>query len=105
MNAKKNGYDDVDEEGGGGGGGDSLMKEGEKEGEEEEEEKEEEEEEKVRIEWRHLQASMASTRKSISEQERRRLAAIYNEFLVGRNGEMPSGQGSLEVGGRVSLMW
>lgn len=63
-----------------------------------------EEKEKVRIEWRHVQASMASTRKSISERERKRLAGIYNEFLVGRNGEMPSGQGSLEVGGRVSLM-
>lgn len=98
INTKKNGYDDDDDDDGGGGdddgGGDSLTKE----------EEEEEGEEKVRIEWRHLQASMASTRKSISEQERRRLAGIYNEFLVGRNGEMPSGQGSLEVGGRVSLM-
>lgn len=100
MNTEKNGYDDDndddDDDGGRSGGGrDSFTKE---------EEEEEEGEKKVRIEWRHLQASMASTRKSISEQERRRLAGIYNEFLVGRNGEMPSGQGSLEVGGRVSLM-
>lgn len=93
MNTK-DGHDDDD--GGGGGGGDSFSKE--------EEEEEDKEEEKVRIEWRHLQASMTSTRKSISEQERRRLAVIYNEFSVGRNGEMPNGQGSLEVGGRVSLM-
>lgn len=94
VNTKKDGYDDDDDVDDGGGGVDSFSKE----------EEEDKEEEKVRIEWRHLQASMTSTRKSISEQERRRLAGIYNEFLVGRNGEMPSGQGSLEVGGRVSLM-
>lgn len=102
MNTKKNGYDDDDDgdDDEDVGGGDSSKQE-----EEEEEEKEEDkEEEKVRIEWRHLQASMKSTRKSISEQERRRLAGIYKEFLIGRNGEMPNGQGSLEVGGRVSLM-
>ena len=58
----------------------------------------------VLIEWRHMEKSLATTRSSISPQERRRLAAIYREFVVGRNGEMPSGQGGSEVGGRTSLM-
>lgn len=56
------------------------------------------------IEWRHFESSLGSTRSSISEQERRRLAGIYREFVVGRNGEMPSGQGGTEIGGRTSLM-
>ncbi|KAK0650092.1 Peroxisome biosynthesis protein PAS1 [Lasiodiplodia hormozganensis] len=56
------------------------------------------------IEWRHFESSLATTRSSISEQERRRLAGIYREFVVGRNGEMPSGQGGTEIGGRTSLM-
>ena len=58
----------------------------------------------VVIQWKHIEASLASTRKSISTEERRKLGGIYREFLVGRSGEMPSGQGSVEVGGRVSLM-
>lgn len=56
------------------------------------------------ISWRHLQKSLESSRSSISAQERRRLARIYREFVVGRNGEMSDGQGSSEVGGRTSLM-
>ncbi|KAJ9606199.1 Peroxisome biosynthesis protein pex1 [Cladophialophora chaetospira] len=60
--------------------------------------------EKVVITWQHMEKSLASTRSSISPQERRRLGAIYREFVVGRNGEMPSGQGGREVGGRTSLM-
>lgn len=59
---------------------------------------------KVVIEWKHIEASLASTRSSISADERRRLGLIYREFLVGRNGEMPDGQGPTEVGGRTSLM-
>lgn len=56
------------------------------------------------IEWRHIDSSLANTRSSISAQERRRLEVIYREFVVGRNGEMPSGQGGTEIGGRSSLM-
>lgn len=56
------------------------------------------------IEWQHFESSLASTRSSISAQERRRLQGIYREFVVGRNGEMPSGQGGSEIGGRTSLM-
>lgn len=58
----------------------------------------------VVIQWRHLENSLATTRSSISVDERRRLARIYREFIVGRNGEMPTGQGPTEVGGRSSLM-
>ncbi|SLM40033.1 peroxisome biosynthesis protein (pas1 peroxin-1) [Lasallia pustulata] len=61
-------------------------------------------EKEVVIAWKHLERSLASTRSSISGAERRRLEAIYREFVVGRNGEMPSGQGPTEVGGRSSLM-
>lgn len=58
------------------------------------------------IEWKHILRSLAQTRASISVEERRRLAGIYREFVVGRNGEMPQGgeEGSREVGGRSSLM-
>ncbi|KAI9710420.1 MAG: hypothetical protein M1812_007456 [Candelaria pacifica] len=58
----------------------------------------------VVIEWTHIIRSLKSTRSSISPEERMRLRGIYGEFLMGRNGEMPSGQGSMEVGGRSSLM-
>ena len=58
----------------------------------------------VVIQWKHLEASMTATRSSISVDERKRLARIYREFIVGRNGEMPTGQGPTKVGGRSSLM-
>lgn len=58
----------------------------------------------VVILWKHLEASLATTRSSISIDERKRLERIYHEFVVGRNGEMPSGQGPTDVGGRSSLM-
>ncbi|KAF3187785.1 Peroxisome biosynthesis protein pex1 [Orbilia oligospora] len=56
------------------------------------------------ISWKHLQSSLKSTRPSIAPDERKRLFRIYNEFIVGRSGEMPSGQSSTEIGGRSSLM-
>jgi len=68
------------------------------------ENKEEKEQQEVVIGWRHIEKSLQSTRASISVDERRRLEGIYKEFVVGRNGEMPSGQGGTEVGGRSSLM-
>ncbi|KAF7505646.1 hypothetical protein GJ744_000581 [Endocarpon pusillum] len=58
----------------------------------------------VVITWANVERALATTRCSISEQERMRLGAIYHEFVVGRNGEMPSGDGGREVGGRSSLM-
>ncbi|KAL9128782.1 MAG: hypothetical protein Q9217_002611 [Psora testacea] len=59
---------------------------------------------KVVIEWKHMEASLADTRSSISADEGRRLERIYREFVVGRNGEMPDGQGPTDIGGRSSLM-
>ncbi|KAI4154168.1 MAG: hypothetical protein L6R39_001436 [Caloplaca ligustica] len=58
----------------------------------------------VVIQWKHIEASLACTRSSISPQERERLKRFYREFTVGRNGELPNGEGSTEVGGRTSLI-
>ena len=58
----------------------------------------------VVIQWKHIAASLATTRSSIGADERRRLERIYREFVIGRNGEMPNGQGPTEVGGRSTLM-
>jgi peroxin-1 len=66
--------------------------------------REEKEQQEVVIEWKHVEGSLKSTKASIGMQERKRLEMIYREFVVGRNGEMRSGEGNREVGGRVSLM-
>ncbi|KAL2016530.1 hypothetical protein VTK56DRAFT_3424 [Thermocarpiscus australiensis] len=58
----------------------------------------------VVIRWEHLVRALEGTRPSISAEERARLARIYREFVVGRSGEMRDGQGSMEIGGRSSLM-
>ncbi|KAI0404832.1 AAA-domain-containing protein [Xylaria palmicola] len=58
----------------------------------------------VLIGWKHMMKALESTRASISSQERSRLERIYHEFVVGRSGEMRDGQGSMEIGGRSSLM-
>ncbi|TPX16431.1 uncharacterized protein E0L32_003725 [Thyridium curvatum] len=58
----------------------------------------------VVIGWKHFVKALEGTRASISVQERARLERIYREFVVGRSGEMKDGQGSMEIGGRSSLM-
>ena len=58
----------------------------------------------VLISWKHMVKALEGTRASISSQERSRLQRIYREFVVGRSGEMRDGQGSMEIGGRSSLM-
>ncbi|KAL4818837.1 P-loop containing nucleoside triphosphate hydrolase protein [Aspergillus spinulosporus] len=60
--------------------------------------------EEIIVRWEHMERSLNTTRSSLSEAERRRLLAIYREFVEGRNGEMPNGEGGREVGGRTSLM-
>ncbi|KAL4750381.1 hypothetical protein BDW72DRAFT_193990 [Aspergillus terricola var. indicus] len=60
--------------------------------------------EEIIVRWEHMERSLNTTRSSLSEAERRRLLAIYREFVEGRNGEMPNGEGAREVGGRTSLM-
>ncbi|KAG5926572.1 hypothetical protein E4U53_003050 [Claviceps sorghi] len=52
----------------------------------------------------HLVRALDKTRASISREERARLGRIYREFVVGRSGQMRDGQGSMEIGGRSSLM-
>lgn len=52
----------------------------------------------------HLIKALDSTRASIGTQEKARLQKIYHEFVVGRSGQMKDGQGSMEIGGRSSLM-
>ncbi|EAT88758.2 hypothetical protein SNOG_03553 [Parastagonospora nodorum SN15] len=56
------------------------------------------------IQWKHIDSSLGTTRSSISAQERVRLMRIYREFVDGRDGDLPSGQGGSEIGGRSSLM-
>lgn len=58
----------------------------------------------VEIHWKHIETSLSTTRSSISTAERGRLQDIYDEFIYGRNGEMPSGDGGREIGGRTTLM-
>ncbi|RDW90686.1 AAA family ATPase peroxin 1 [Aspergillus mulundensis] len=60
--------------------------------------------EEIIVRWEHMERSLNTTRSSLSEAERRRLLGIYREFVEGRNGEMPNGEGGREVGGRTSLM-
>ncbi|KAI9644030.1 Peroxisome biosynthesis protein pex1 [Ciborinia camelliae] len=73
-------------------------------GDERGEQKEVKSQQEVTILWKHLVKSLEGTRPSISVDERRRLQGIYREFVVGRSGDMPNGQGGTEVGGRTSLM-
>lgn len=56
------------------------------------------------IQWKHIESSLTSGRSSISAQERMRLERIYREFVEGRDGDLPNGQGGTEIGGRSSLM-
>ncbi|KAE8828991.1 hypothetical protein PTNB73_05878 [Pyrenophora teres f. teres] len=56
------------------------------------------------IQWKHIESSLTSGRSSISAQERMRLERIYREFVDGRDGDLPNGQGGTEIGGRSSLM-
>ncbi|KAK3329750.1 P-loop containing nucleoside triphosphate hydrolase protein [Apodospora peruviana] len=58
----------------------------------------------VVIGWKHIVKALEETRASISSDEKLRLQRIYREFVVGRSGEMRNGEGSMEVGGRSSLM-
>lgn len=52
----------------------------------------------------HIERALEATRASISREEKTRLQRIYHEFVVGRSGQLKDGQGSMEIGGRSSLM-
>lgn len=58
----------------------------------------------VTITPEHIHRSLQDTKPSISVKERRKLQAVYNQFVSGRSGEMPSGTASQDIGGRVTLM-
>lgn len=64
---------------------------------------EEEPRQEIIVRWEHVERSLVNTRRSLSEPEQRRFDGIYREFVMGRNGEMPTGEGGREVGGRTSL--
>lgn len=61
------------------------------------------EQKEVMIQWPHIMKALENTRASISQDESRRLKKIYSEFVSARSGDMPSGQGGTEVGGRTTL--
>lgn len=67
-------------------------------------ERQAEEQSEVVISLLHLEKALDSSRPSISSEEKSRLQRIYREFVVGRSGQLKDGQGSMEVGGRSSLM-
>jgi peroxin-1 len=51
----------------------------------------------------YLEKSLKSTRPSITAEEAYRLGLIYNEFVTGRTGELPSGEGDKGIGKRSTL--
>ncbi|KAI8076629.1 P-loop containing nucleoside triphosphate hydrolase protein [Gilbertella persicaria] len=51
----------------------------------------------------YLEKSFKSTRPSITAEEAYRLGLIYNEFVTGRTGELPSGEGAKGIGKRSTL--
>ncbi|KAI7899828.1 P-loop containing nucleoside triphosphate hydrolase protein [Cokeromyces recurvatus] len=51
----------------------------------------------------YLDKSLKSTRPSITIEEAHRLSQIYNEFVTGRTGELPSGEGDKGIGKRSTL--
>ncbi|KAK4173645.1 putative PEX1 peroxisomal biogenesis factor 1 [Triangularia setosa] len=77
---------------------------GQKQQQEEKKEADSGSSQEVVIKWAHLEKALEETRASISSTERARLERIYREFVDGRSGEMKDGQGSMEIGGRSSLM-
>lgn len=58
----------------------------------------------VPISRKHFLASLEETKPSISMSEKNKLQRIYSEFLTGRDGNMPDGSASNDIGGRTTLM-
>ncbi|KAI3406446.2 PEX1 [Candida oxycetoniae] len=48
--------------------------------------------------------SLRETKPSISQSEKTKLRRIYSQFVDGRDGNMPDGSASNEIGGRTTLM-
>lgn len=58
----------------------------------------------VLITQSHFQESLRETKPSISASEKAKLSRIYSQFLTGRDGNMPDGSASNDIGGRTTLM-
>lgn len=59
---------------------------------------------KVILTQQHFVESLKETKPSISASEKTKLQRVYTQFLTGRDGTMPDGSASNEVGGRTTLM-
>ncbi|GMF61465.1 unnamed protein product [[Candida] boidinii] len=59
---------------------------------------------KVIITQKDLEFSLSETKPSISNTEFVKLQKIYSQFVDGRDGNMPDGQPSNDIGGRTTLM-
>ena len=62
------------------------------------------EQSKVVLTQEHFLESLKETKPSISASEKSKLQRVYTQFLTGRDGTMPDGSASNEVGGRTTLM-
>lgn len=52
----------------------------------------------------HFEESLKETKPSISASEKQKLDRVYQQFVSGRDGNMPDGTASSEIGGRTTLM-
>lgn len=52
---------------------------------------------------KNIENSLKTTRPSITAEEYLRLKMIYDEFVTGRTGELPSGEGAKGIGKRSTL--
>lgn len=52
----------------------------------------------------HFEESLKETKPSISASEKEKLTTIYTQFSTGRDGNMPDGSTSNDIGGRTTLM-
>lgn len=59
---------------------------------------------KVLLKHEHFLQSLKETKPSISVTEKTKLQKIYDQFMTGRDGTMPDGSASNEIGGRTTLM-
>ncbi|KAK6458461.1 AAA ATPase, peroxisomal biogenesis [Scheffersomyces xylosifermentans] len=58
----------------------------------------------VYITQENFEESLKETKPSISFSEKRKLEKIYSQFVSARDGNMPDGSASNEIGGRTTLM-
>ncbi|GEQ72714.1 hypothetical protein JCM33374_g6401 [Metschnikowia sp. JCM 33374] len=58
----------------------------------------------VWIKQAHFLNSLKESKSSISSSERTKLHRIYSEFSTSRDGDMPDGTASYDIGGRTTLM-